>query len=311
MKRFFKYILGVIIVPLLFSSCLKDDELIGPDADGAIENIIEFGNIAAPSSDKFSEVPMFVTSLELLPSIDLNIPIKIVGKFNPKSDVKVVIEVDNSLLTKYNSTEETNLVPLATSKYTVTSYEITIPKGDRQADFSVKLLGDKFDFLANYALAFKIKSVSEGTISGNFGNVIVATVPKNPYDGIYSMEDGNVQRYTSPGSPTQNDALNGSMKGNPDITMSSIDANTVEIGNLRWHGGTSGIAGIDNLRFKIDPATNDVTVSSLGNLTAKNMPGKVNKYDPSTKTFTINYHWNPTTTVREVTNLVVKYKGPR
>ncbi|MCT1530785.1 DUF1735 domain-containing protein [Sphingobacterium daejeonense] len=311
MKRFFKYILIAVMVPILFTSCLKDDELIGPDADGAVENIIEFGNIAAPSSDKFSEVPMFVTSVEMVPSFELNVPIKIVGVYNPKSDVKVVVEVDNSLITKYNSTEETSFVPLDPSKYTVSTYEVTIPKGDRSANFNVKLLGDKFDFEKDYALAFRIKSVSEGTISGNFGHVVIATVPKNNYDGIYSSEDGFIQRYSAPGTPTTGDNLNGTLKGNRDVTLSSVNGSTVSLTGLNWGNNAGGVGGVDYIQLMVDPATNLVTVSSTSNGTLKNTPGKVNKYDPATKTFTLNFDWNPATTPRVVTNMVIKYKGPR
>lgn len=299
------------MVPILFTSCLKDDELIGPDADGAVENIIEFGNIAAPSSDKFSEVPMFVTSVEMVPSFELNVPIKIVGVYNPKSDVKVVVEVDNSLITKYNSTEETSFVPLDPSKYTVSTYEVTIPKGDRSANFNVKLLGDRFDFEKDYALSFRIKSVSEGTISGNFGHVVIATVPKNNYDGIYSSEDGFIQRYSAPGTPTTGDNLNGTLKGNRDVTLSSVNGSTVSLTGMNWGNNGGGVGGVDLIQLMVDPATNLVKISSTSNLTLKNTPGKVNKYDPATKTFTLNFDWNQTSTPRVVTNMVIKYKEPR
>lgn len=315
MKQFFKYILVALAVPVLFTSCLKDDELLGPDADGAVKNIIEFGNIDFISSSTSSPYPVYIKSIDLEPSIDLIVPVKIVGVYNPSADIKVTVEVDNSILTKYNEVEaedeDEEITPLPASKYQVESYEVVIPKGQKSADLKIKLFGDQFDFNATYGIALRIKSISEGVISGNFGSIIISTVPKNEYDGIYSSEDGYVQRYSAPGSPTVNDALNGSMKGNPDVTLSSIDANTVEISNLKWAGGSSGIAGVDNLRFRVDPATNEVTVFALGNTSAKNMPGTVNKYDPATKTFTLNFHWNPTSTVREVTNLVLKYKEPR
>jgi len=309
MKNILIYI--ALIVPILFTSCLKDKELIGPDADGAVSNIIEFGNIDVIASQVSSEVPLFIKSFDALPSVDLVIPIKIVGVYNPSSDIKVTVEIDNNLITYYNDYQDGNFLALPSANFTVSSYDVVIPKGQRSANLVVKLLGEKYDFDNTYALGLKIKSISEGVISGNFGSVLIATIPKNIYDGIYTSIDGYVQRYTAPGSPTIDDILNGSMKGNPDVTLSSVDAETVEVGNLRWAGGTSGIAGIDNLRLRIDPATNLVTVYSVGNPTCKNIPGSVNKYDPDTETFTLNFHWNPTANMREVTNLVLKYKGSR
>lgn len=310
MKKYIKYLIALII-PFSLASCLKDDDLIGPEAPGAISNIIEFGNISAPSSSINSTYPLYVQSFEMLPSVDLVVPVKIVGVYNPQSDIKVVLEIDNTILADYNTEQEADYKPLQSANYTVPSLEVTIPKGQKSANFVVKILAEKFDFDESYALGLKIKSVSEGVISGNFGNIIVATVPKNLYDGVYNMVSGKVQRYSAPGAPTTGDALNGDMSNNPDITLSSITGTTVEIANLRWAGGTSTIAGIDNLRATVDPVTNLVTVRSVGNASCANIPGAVNKYDPATKTFTLNFDWNQTSNKREVTNLVFKYDRVR
>lgn len=310
MKKSIKYIYALFVV-LGLGSCLKDDELIGPEADGAIENIIEFRNIAEPSSPVTSTYPLYIRSLELEPTVELRVPVQVVGVFNPTQDITVNVEIDNSLITSYNQQNTATYTPLQTANYTVPSYQVTIPKGQKSADFVINLLGSQFDFNASYALGLKISSVSNGTISGNFGSIVVATIPKNPYDGIYSMEAGTVQRYSTPTTPTTGDALNGSMAGNPDVTLSSIDANTVQIANLRWAGGTSGIAGIDNLRVRVDPVTNQATVFALGNTTARNIVGAINKYDPATKTFTLNFDWNQTANKREVKGLVIKYSTVR
>ena len=101
------------------------------------------------------------------------------------------------------------------------------------------------------------------------------------------------------------------MAGNPKVTLKSIDGNTVEITNMRWAGGTSGIAGIDNLRATINPATNEVTMFALGAPTLRNIAGKVNKYDPATKTFTLNFDWAQTTNKREILDLQIKFDSPR
>ncbi|MDT4886891.1 hypothetical protein FQZ97_1232940 [compost metagenome] len=92
--------------------------------------------------------------------------------------------------------------------------------------------------------------------------------------------------------------------------MVTVDANTVEITNLRWAGGTSGVAGIDNLRATIDPATNLVTMTALGNATLANRAGYENKYDPATKTLTLNFDWNQTANAREI-GLVIQWVADR
>ena len=89
----------------------------------------------------------------------------------------------------------------------------------------------------------------------------------------------------------------------------TIGANTVVIESITWHGG-GGVGGVGGLSATIDPATNLVTMASTENATLTNWAGKENKYDPATKTFTLNFRWNPTSTTREY-SVVLKYEGPR
>lgn len=200
------------------------------------------------------------------------------------------------------------------AKYTRTATGLTVnlANGDFAADFDINVNGALLDPNAKYALAYTISNPgnSEVTLSTKKAITIVFTI-KSQYDGIYTSVDGLVTRYSAPGVVESPSTLNGTMAGNPDVTMTTIDGTTVEIGNLRWFGGASGIAGIDNLRAKIDPVTNEVTMSALGNATLKNTAGKVNKYDPATQTFTLNFDWGATFPNRVITNLVLKYKSKR
>lgn len=166
------------------------------------------------------------------------------------------------------------------------------------------------DPLLTFGIALTITSVDAGYVIVN--NATTATVQfnvKNRYDGIYSVVSGNVQRYSAPGVPTVNDGLNGPLAGNPDVTMITIGATTVALNNLRWSGG-GGIGGIDNLQLTVDPVTNMTTIRSLQNATLTNWAGRENKYDPATKTFTLNFRWNPAGPTREY-SVILKYKGPR
>ena len=309
MKKIINYI-SVLLLPFMFTSCLKDDAIIGPDAGGNVENIIEFKNFVAPSSGTSSKYPLYIQAFDMVPTTDFAIPVQIAGVYNPKADVKVTLELDNSIITAYNAQNGSKYQPLQTANYTVSTYEITIPKGQKIGNLNIKFFPEKFDFKESYALGLKIKSVSEGTISGNFGAIVLGVVPKNLYDGVYTVEKGLVQRYTG-GALNIGDPLNGSLAGNPKVTLKSIDGNTVEITNMRWAGGTSGIAGIDNLRATINPATNEVTMFALGAPTLRNIAGKVNKYDPATKTFTLNFDWAQTTNKREILDLQIKFDSPR
>ena len=170
---------------------------------------------------------------------------------------------------------------------------------------------------ALYGLGFTILTADAGGKISTQRSVVVEVGAKNIYDGIYSYVSGLVTRYTAPGVPA-GDALSGPLSSppNPDVFLVTTGGNSVNFpvagspGQLTWSGGTSGVAGIDGLRLTVDPATNLVTVTSAGNGTLTNWVGFVNKWDPATKTFTLNFRWNPTANVREY-SVILKYKAPR
>jgi len=228
-----------------------------------------------------------------------------------QEDVTITFVQNNALVTSYNTNSNSKYTVPAASIYTL-PLTVTIPAGKREADLKVTT---KPSVIAQgaYAFGLSIASVSNPAykISGNFKDIVVTMGVKNKYDGVYSVVSGFVQRYTAPGVPTVNDALNGTLVGNPDVVLTTVGPNTVEITNIKWGAGSgSGVAGIDNLQATVDPVTNLVTMKALGNATLTNWEGKANKYDPATKTFYFAVIWNPTSNVRTY-EIVLKYKGPR
>lgn len=242
-------------------------------------------------------------------------------ELNSSNTVKVVLAPN--LIEDYNDEHGTDLMPLPADFYTVaqengvsfsgSEFSLQFGGGTLYSTPAVNLDGSKWTNISQkYALAFVITDLGNIVASSSLNDTVIVQLGlKNQWDGIYSVEDGNVQRYSAPGTPTVGDALNGSLAGNPDVTLSTVSDNTVEISGLTWAGGTSGIGGINNLRATINPETNQVTMFALGNATLANTAGLDNVYDPETQTFTLNFDWNPTGAKREVTNLVLKYKGSR
>lgn len=191
------------------------------------------------------------------------------------------------------------------------TFNITINPGEFAKPILITIPdATKLDPSTLYGLGFTITTADASGKISELKTVVLEVGAKNAYDGIYSYVSGLVTRYTAPGAPA-GDALSGPLNSaNPDVTMSTVGAYTVEITGQTWSGGTSGIAGIDNLRATVDPATNLVTMVALGNGTLTNWAGHANFYDPVKKTFTLAYRWNPTANVREY-EVVYKYKGPR
>jgi hypothetical protein len=235
---------------------------------------------------------------------------------NPASeDIQVTLVPNNALVTTAGYT----VAPASVYTLSGNGLVVTIPKGQREGYINVttkpsNLIG------ATYALGFTISSISNPsyTISATGKNYLAILPVKNSYDGIYSVIDGFVQRYTAPGSPEPAGGLNGSLVGNPDVILATIDANSVSVppssatsGAFYWaFGANSKVAGVDGIKLTVDPATNLVTVTCSGNATLANWEGKENRYDPATKTFYLNFRWNPTSNRREY-SVVLKYKKAR
>ncbi|SDG06204.1 protein of unknown function [Pedobacter terrae] len=308
MKKY-SIILSLALLTMGLSSCLKDD-LVSDQKYGMI-------NVDAA---KVAQLPSVSSAFALLlenKSTSLNFVEVSLAQSEPAAeDVVVTLSTDqtDAKVTANNSDpNNSKIAAFPSNKYTLPNgLKVTIPKGSRSGYLKLNLNQQDLSPATPYVLAFRIVSVDkpEYVISGNYNTSLVTVSAKNTWDGIYAMNAGSsVQRYSAPGVPTVGDALNGSLAANPDLTLSTVDATTVLIANLRWANG-NGVAGIDNLQAVIDPATNLVTMKALGNATLKNIPGKDNKYDPATKTFTLNFDWNQTAAPRAV-SLVIKYKASR
>jgi len=167
-----------------------------------------------------------------------------------------------------------------------------------------------------YGLGYTVMTADQNGKISTQKSVVVEIGAKNPYDGIYSIESGQVIRYTAPGVP-QGDVLSGTIVGNPDIYLVTSGAFSVNIppvstlGGLFWAvGNNSMVSGIDGLKATIDPATNLVNMTSVQNPTLANWAGHPNDYNPATKTMSMAFRWNPVTTPREY-EMVLKYKSAR
>jgi hypothetical protein len=173
-----------------------------------------------------------------------------------------------------------------------------------------------------YGLGFTVMTADQGAKISTQKSTVVEIGAKNPYDGVYSVVSGFVQRYSGPGptNPICCDNLTGPLGGgNDDVILFTTGAYTCgipvsnQVGRLTWSYNTtpnSGVAGIDGISITVDPSTNLVSSVSAGNPTFANFPGYAAKYIPSTKTFDLNWRWNPTANTRDY-QIVLKYKGPR
>lgn len=202
MKKILKNIIVILTFPLLFTSCLKDKELIGPDAEGAIKNVIEFKNISTITSPATAPFPVYVpTTLNPEKSTEVIVAsIRYAGVDNAPNDITVELGVDPSIVNKYNSAQKTNFLALPNSAYELPS-SVTIKKGEKEVSFEIKLNINSFDQLKENVLPIIIKSTSSAApISGNFGKVIYSFPIRSIWEGTYKYTiinnfgtiDGNI-----------------------------------------------------------------------------------------------------------------------
>lgn len=266
MKKYFKLIFGAVIFPFALSSCLKDTEIIGPDAPGAVANVIEFGNISAPTSNATSSIPLYTLSFDMNPTGVANLKVKCVGAEAAKEDIKVTIAVNNALLDSYNKQNETEFVAMPSEQYSLAATEITIKKGTREADAPINLKPSMFTFDEDYAIGLSIQSASSGVVSGNFGQIILNISGKNAYDGAYE--------YTTSANTTL------LPNGKKNAQLVTVGANRVKL--------SPGLVATysNEVYYTIDPVTFGVTVEcpSLGVQTPQDTRSK---WDPATKTLKV------------------------
>lgn len=287
MKSIFRSILILLVMTGMFS-CLKDNTVIGPDSPGAIRNVIEFKNPARPSSGPLVGQPVYDFSFDAAPSMELVLPINFAGADVAPNDIKVTVALDQAALDSANRQGNYGIDMLPESMYSVSSWEVTIPKGQRIADLKLDIKTDKFEKVS-YGIGLRITKVvgTNAPISGNFGAIVIKINAKNKYDGIYSIKGHSFN--------VGNPALTG-LWGPVERVFATTSANSVQwTGTVPWAGGGSNLpAGYEPL-IKIDPVTNKITISSkiVGMVQTDNYD---HRYDPATKTiyFQFTYGAGPT-----------------
>ena len=300
-----KSLLIIGSVPLLLDACLKSEDQFGWEEDK--------GNVITGIYDRSSAGESKPFVLNLAPPQEtvafLKIKTQAPRSNKPGADIQVQLQLEPGLVTAYNAAHGTNYVLLPANAYSIPSLAVTVPKEGGEVEIPITINKALLNLANQYALGVKLTSVSEGIIN-EFEKEIVATfLVKNIYDGVYSYVSGEVIRYNSPGVPA-NDALSGPLGPSlPDVSFITTGANTVRVAGLQWSGG-GGVGGVDPVTLTIDPVTNLVTAASGANASFGNWAGKENKYDPATKTFTLNWRWNPTSTTREY-SVVFQYDHAR
>ena len=197
MKKIKNIALGVLLLSG-FSSCLKDNTIISPDAPGAVKHIVEFLNPVPPVSGTQDSIPLYVVSYDVSPAAELEVKVSYSGGGGAPGDIHVKVAIDNAALLTVNRAQGLDLSPIPQSVYTVNTLDVLIPNGQKTGSIIFSLKPDKFDFGYSYGIGLKIVSVTgtNAPISGNFGTIVINVGAKNKLDGLYKVT-GTMVDYTS------------------------------------------------------------------------------------------------------------------
>jgi hypothetical protein len=285
-----------LITSLFFTSCLKDESI---TLDTSLSNsVTEFANTGSIVTNPSNGAPpRFIADLGTLAvgdEVTFNVNVDYAGAKTASQDITVTVDIDESLLTTYNTEHSVDganyiMAPdgVIESQFPMT---ITIPKGEvyGQAQVKIKLTSD-YDFGVTYAVPLKITSTSVGDISGNFGTALYSLNVRNAYDGVY-YASGHMTHPSYGGDYEDKEE-----------DMVTIGANSVE-----FQLQTTVLFAV-YIDLDVDPVTNLVTITSSSVVLDPYDPAK-NYYDPSTKTFHLDFGYSGDT--RHITMTAV-YSGPR
>jgi len=281
MKNIFQKIL-IAVVAVMLASCLEDDKA-ALDPSGS-QNILEFLDPSVPSSPAGAIYPAWTTSFSVSPEATFNQVVSYSGPNPNNSDIQLVLSIDPIALDDFNEQMEelgsSTYSLLPSDNYSIPSMNVTIPKGETQISIPITVYPDKFDLSKSYAIPLRIASASRGIISAHFSVAVLATVVKNKYDGVYTVEGSMVT--------TTNPDFTGLYPKT--VELRTVDGTTVNYfdqgENLAGHlfktaDGASYWGGFQ-AQFKLDGAdavTNEVV--SVVNALGQGNNNRSGKLDPS------------------------------
>lgn len=279
-----------VLFSVTLVACL-DDEKYALDPEG-YQNVIEFLDPSVPVSQVGSVYPVWLTAFTVSPESTLTQKISFSGPQNNDQDIVLELAVDPLALDEYNEQMVNGLngaAPLGgityellpEANYSIPNLTVTIPKGQKEAEISITIFPSQFDLSKTYALPLRIVSASTGILSRHYSVAILATVVKNKYDGIYSVEPP--------------DGFAGLTHTNPNfsglypktIELRTVNGNTVVYYDhdydfafhLFLNGATLTYFGNYRAQFQFNETTNQVT--SMVNALGQGTGNRFGKLDPS------------------------------
>ena len=278
MKKLF---INILFAGLLLSaaSCKKDNTL-----TDSKENVLLYMPQAASGFKGLQIYPLSNVERNLILSASYG------GEKYPANDIAVKFEVSQAAFDSVNNARVAAGLAayekFPADAYSIDKWDGVIRKGELTSDdITLRYYPKKFDSQKNYLLAVAIKDASGFSLNPKLKTTFI-TVEKLVIEGKYASS-GLRKNYNADGS--FNSETN--YTRDKDITRyinpldpSSLEFDIAQVANLDPRTNTV-------FRVKVNP---DFTVVVFGTFDAPNqpiasVPGEPNFFDPTTKTFVLNY----------------------
>jgi len=319
-----KIVIGVFVITALAVSCVPKTETMGDVGQTLLKltpsvyNMVAFDAKTTPQTGLLFEVRRDVPNGAVL---------------NTTATVVLKYDTDTAILKKYNSKHATTFIPLPPSLGTVspaiTAGNVTLDfaAGDfaKSVNINVPSAGS-FDFSKHYALAFRILSVTGGTLSAAVNDTIVAEIlAKNKWDGIYDVSGSYVDYIYAPGAYAGYYPKTIQLRTTGALTCSRYDADYATYGYIfdpTGAGTSASYFGNWYPYFVFDVSDNVVDcINSYADPLPRQRTallykgaGSINKYFAATKTMDVTFQLKALNTSPQIRNLITEhyvYKGPR
>jgi hypothetical protein len=320
-KTSIKIISLLVVMTLTMTSCLNDlEDFLG-----------QFSG--SPAIAELSEAPSAATGTIAREIINPTVPavfklrVNIAAPNAVSVDTKVTLALDNALITAYNTakglTGSAAAIPVPANALTIASYDVIIPAGKREIDWSFTIDATKVpnSLAIMYLLPVKIVSADAPVVvSGNYGTKLVRILARNKYDGLYTVTGTFVDYVSS--------AWIGAYP--KDVSLTTVSGDVVSFydeGN-----GTAGYifdtgAGLSYfgnfyVLFKFDASDNVIDcINSVTDGAPRSRQGAlytgagaINKFNPVTKAIDVSYQLKQMNVTPNLRNLIIEhytYVGPR
>jgi hypothetical protein len=298
-KKTSLYLMLIMLGTQLFTSCKKSNQRPETQTPGSLGF-----QTTGISTQLYIKLPIDTVALPGTAADVVNVQLNLSASAgNSTTPVSATIVPDTSALNIYNTARASGFSleqpyrQIPTSLYTIANGgKVTLNPGQKSVTVSITFAGDKIDFFNNNtfknALSLKIINAQGATIDSSLNKIVIPIKAKSIYAGTYQAV-GNAARTDLPNDQYLNYSYN-TQKPLSVISPATVQTYMANVGDpIYLTVNADNSVSINFLQGIPGPYYADGVNSGITFFTpiGPYSQNGVNKYDPATKTFTLNYQY--------------------